>query len=83
MIKSTLFTKQMHFYACKIQIKSKPYPISCNRNTIHHHYHTTDTASIASLHAKLKFSLWSASSKLLNFQFKIKLQSIAIDLICQ
>ena len=53
MIKNTSFTKQVHLYTCKIQIKPKPYPLSRDRNIILHHYHTADTASIAPVHAKL------------------------------
>ena len=43
MRKSTLFTKQVHFYACKIQIKPWPYPLSGNRSTEHHRYCTVDS----------------------------------------
>ena len=35
MRKSTLFTKQVHFYAYTIQIKPKPYLLSHDRNTVH------------------------------------------------
>ena len=31
MIRNILFTKQVHFYTCKIQIKPKPYPVSRDR----------------------------------------------------
>ena len=34
MIRNTSFTKQVHFYICKIQIKPKLYPLSRNRNTL-------------------------------------------------
>ena len=44
MTRNTSITKQAHFYTCKIQIKPKPYPLSRDRNTVNHHYHTTDTA---------------------------------------
>ena len=53
MMRITSFTKQVHFYTYKIQIKPKPYPFSRDRNTVRHHYHTADTASIAAAHAKL------------------------------
>ena len=53
MIRNTSFTKQVHFYICKIQIKPKLYPLSRNRNTVHHYYHIADTASIAPVHTKL------------------------------
>ena len=52
-IKNTSFTKQVHFYICKIQIKPKLYPLSRNRNTVHHYYHIADTASISPVHTKL------------------------------
>ena len=44
MIRNTSFTKQVHFYICKIQIKPKLYPLSRDRNIVHH---IADTASIA------------------------------------
>ena len=53
MIRNTSFTKQVHFYICKIQIKPNLYPLSRNRNTVDHHYHIADTASIAPKHTKL------------------------------
>ena len=50
MIGNISFTKQVHFYICKIQIKPKLYPLSRNRNTVHHYYHIADTASVAPTH---------------------------------
>ena len=50
MIRNTSFTKQVHFYICKIQIKPKLYPLSRGRNIVHH---KADTASIGPAHAKL------------------------------
>ena len=83
MIKNISFTKQVHFYICKIQIRPKLYPLSHNRNTVHHYYHIADTASVAPTHTKLNFSLWSASNKLLNSSLKLNLQKTVLNLICQ
>ena len=43
MIRNISFTKQVHFFNSKIQIRPKLYPLSCNRNTVHHYYHIADT----------------------------------------
>ena len=63
MRKNTLLIKQVHFYACKIQIKPGPYPLSRDRSTAHHHYPTAGTASTAPVHAKLNLFHRSASDK--------------------
>ena len=83
MIRNISFTKQVHFYICKIQIRPKLYPLSRNRNTVHHYYHIADKASVAPTHTKLNLSLWSASNKLLNSSSELNLQKIVLDLICQ
>ena len=51
MRKTTLFTKQVQFYACKNQIKPKLYPLLCDRKTAraHHHYRTANISSVAKL----------------------------------
>ena len=72
MIKNTSFTKQVHFYAGKIKIKPKPYPLSRDRNTVHHHYHTADTASIAPVHVKSKISPVVSFKYTAELQFKVK-----------
>ena len=73
MRKSASFTKQVRFYASRIQTKPKLYPLSCDRNIMHHHYHTAGTTAIAHVHTKLKFFPTSASNKLLNFHFKVQI----------
>ena len=55
-VRSTLFTKQVHIYACEIQIKPRPYPLSCDRYVVYHHYRTADTALIAPVNTKLNKS---------------------------
>ena len=70
MIRNTSFTKQVHFYICKIQIKPKLYPLSRDRNTVHHYYHIADTASIAPVHTKLN------SFPMVSFKQTAKLQFI-------
>ena len=82
MIRSISFTKQVHFCICKIQIRPKLYPLSHNRNTVHHYYHIADTASVVPTHTKLKL-FPSASNKLLNSSLKLNLQKIVLGLIWQ
>ena len=72
MIRNTSFTKQVHFYICKIQIKLKLYPLSRNRNTVHHHYHIADTASVAPAHTKLNFFPMVSFKQTAELQFKVK-----------
>ena len=72
MIRNTSFTKQVHFYICKIQIKPKLYPLSRNRNTVHHYYHIADTASVAPLHTKLNFFPMVSFKQTAELQFKVK-----------
>ena len=72
MIRNTSFTKQVHFYICKIQIKPKLYPLSCNRNTVHHYYHIADTASVAPAYTKLNFSPMVSFKQTAELQFKVK-----------
>ena len=66
------FTKQVHFYICKIQIKPKLYPLSCNRNTVHHHYHIGDTASLAPVHTKLNLFPMVSFKQTAELQFIVK-----------
>ena len=72
MIRNTSFTKQVHFYICKIQIKPKLYPLSYNRNIVHHYYHIADTASVAPAHTKLNFSPMVSFKQTAELQFKVK-----------
>ena len=39
MRKNILFTKQVHFYACKIQIKLQLYPSHATELPCYHHYY--------------------------------------------
>ena len=72
MIRNTSFTKQVHFYICKIQIKPKLYPLSCNRNTVHHYYYIADTSSVASTHTKLNLFPMVSFKQTAELQFKVK-----------
>ena len=71
-IRNTSFTKQVHCFICKIQLKPKLYPLSRNRNTVHHHYHIADTASVAPEHTKLNFFPMVSFKQTAELQFKIK-----------
>ena len=70
-IMNTSFTKQVHFYICKIQIKPKLYPLSRNRNTVHHYYHIADFASVAPAHTKLNFFPMVSFKQTAELQFKV------------
>ena len=83
MIRNISFTKQVHFYICKIQIRPKLYPLSRNRNTVHLYFHIADTASVAPTHTKLNLFSMVSFNKLLNSSLKLNLQKIVLDLICQ
>ena len=72
MIRNTSFTKQVHFYICKIQIKPKLYPLSRNRNSVHHYYHIADTASIAPVHTKLNLFPMVSFKQTAELQFIVK-----------
>ena len=72
MIRNTSFTKQVHFYICKIQTKPKLYPLSRNRNTVHHYYHIADTASIAPVHTKLNIFPMASFKQTAELQFIVK-----------
>ena len=72
MIRNISFTKQVHFYICKIQIRPKLYPLSRNRNTVHHYYHIADTASVAPTHTKLKLFPMVSFKQTVELQFKVK-----------
>ena len=72
MIKNISFTKQVHFYICKIQIRPKLYPFSHNRNTVHHYYHIADTASVAPTHTKLNLFSMVSFKQTADLQFKVK-----------
>ena len=72
MIRNTSFTKQVHFNICKIQIKPNLYPLSCNRNTVHHYYHIADTASIAPVHTKLNLFPMVSFKQTAELQFIVK-----------
>ena len=72
MMRNTSFSKQVHFYICKIQIKPKLYPLTHNRNTVHHYYHITDTASIAPVHAKLNIFPMVSFKQTAELQFIVK-----------
>ena len=72
MIRNTSFTKQVHFYICKIQIKPKLYHLSCNRNTVHHYYHIADTVSVAPVHTKLNLFPMVSFNQAAELQFKVK-----------
>ena len=72
MIRNTSFTKQVHFYICKIQIKPKLYPLSRNRNTVHHYYHIADTTSIALVHIKLNLFPMVSFKQTAELQFIVK-----------
>ena len=72
MIRNTSFTKQVHFYICKIQIKPKLYPLSNNRYTVHHYYHIADTASIAPVHTKLNLFPMVSFKQTAELQFIVK-----------
>ena len=73
MIRNTSFTKQVHFYICKIQIKPKLYPLSSrNRNTVHHYCHIADTASIAPVHTKLNIFPMVSFKQIAELQFIVK-----------
>ena len=65
MRKSTLFTKQVHFHACKNQIKPQPYPLTSDKNTAPHHNCTADSTLIAPAHAS------QLQIKLLNFHLEV------------
>ena len=73
MIRNISFTKQVHFYICKIQIRPKLYPLSRNRNTVHHYYHIADTASVAPTHTKLNLFSMVSFKQAAELQFKVKL----------
>ena len=72
MIRNTSSTKQVYFYICKIQIKPKLFPLSSNRNTVHHYYHIADTASVAPAHTKLNFFPMVSFKQTAELQFKVK-----------
>ena len=82
-IRNTSFTKQVHFYICKIQIRPKLYPLSRNRNTVHHYYHIADTASVAPTHTKLNLFSMVSFKQTAELQFKVKSAENCSDLICQ
>ena len=69
--KEYFLSKQIHFYICKIQIKPKLYPLSLNRNTVHHYKHIADTASVAPAHTKLNFSPMVSLKQTAELQFKV------------
>ena len=71
-ISFTKFTKQVHFYICKIQIKPKLYPLSPNRNTVHHYYHIADTVSAAPAHTKSNLFPMVSFKQTAELQFKAK-----------
>ena len=73
MIRNTSFTKQVHFYICKIQIiKPKLYLLSRNRSTVHHYYHIVDTASVAPAHTKSNLFPMVSFKQTAELQFKVK-----------
>ena len=72
MIKNISFTKQVHFYICKIQIRPKLYPLSHNRNTVHHYYHIADTASVAPTNTKLNLFSMVSFKQTAELQLKVK-----------
>ena len=72
MIRNISFTKQVHFYICKIKIKPKLYPLSRSRNTVHHYYHIANTASVAPMHTKLNLFPMVSFKKTAELQFKVK-----------
>ena len=72
MIRNISFTKQVHFFNCKIQIRPKLYPLSCNRNTVHHYYHIADTTLVAPMHIKLNLSPMVSFKQTAELQFKVK-----------
>ena len=72
MIRNTSFTKQVHFYISKIQIKPKLCPLSHNRNTVHHYYHIADTVSVAPTHTKLNLFPLVSFKQTAELQFKVK-----------
>ena len=72
MIRNISFTKQAHFYICKIKIRPKLYPLSCNRNTVHHDYHIADAASVAPTHTKLNLFPMVSFKQTAELQFKVK-----------
>ena len=72
MIRNTSFTKQVHFYICKIQIKPKLYSLSRNRNTLLHYYHIADTALVAAAHTKLNLFPMVSFKQTAELQFKVK-----------
>ena len=79
------FTKQVHFYACKIQIKLRPYP--SNRNTAHLGTHTPRSHSRYSLDSllacQLNLFLRQLQIKLLNFQSEVLENCRVSFLVCQ
>ena len=72
MIRNISFTKHVHFYICKIQIKPKLCPLSRNRNTLHHYHHIADTASVAPTHTKLNLFPMVSLKQTAELQFKVK-----------
>ena len=72
MIRNISFTKQVHFYICKIQIRPKLYPLSRKRNIVHHYYHIADTASVAPTHTKLNLFPMVSFKQTAKLQFKVK-----------
>ena len=72
MIRNISFTKQVHFYICKIRIRPKLYPLSHNRNIVYHYYHIADTASVAPTHTKLNLFPMVSFKQTAELQFKVK-----------
>ena len=72
MIRNISFTKKVHFYICKIQIRPNLHPLSHNRNTVYHYYHIADTASVATTHTKLNLFPMVSFKQTAELQFKVK-----------
>ena len=72
MIRNISFTEQVHFYICIIQIRPKLYPLSRNRNTVHHYYHMAGTASVAPTHTKLNLFPMASFKQTAELEFKVK-----------